>query len=194
MRINSSFTKKIEMPLNIQLTNELEGIAGLAACAGIRNNWRAARKARGNHYGEFMAVNGQVYQIPVRQYVWAATRDRVGKAYGEEIKKIIMKGIHDNPMPHTQKTEDRSINGVIKQVAIPKSGKHGTPVFAGRNGYEGLMRKIALQMEINQFNAIEEVNIVGKKHNADSTIKRKGKDHPLVDTGKMQMAIESWVE
>ena len=56
------------------------------------------------------------------------------------------------------------------------------------------MQKIAKQMEINQFNAIETRNIVGKQHNADFTIRRKGFDHPLVWKGDMEMAIESWVE
>lgn len=191
MRINSSFSKKILLPVNKQLTKELVGISGLAACAGIRNAPKQARKAKGNHYGEFMTLNGDVYSVPVRQYIWAATRNRADKAYGEEIKALIMKGIHDNPAPHVQVTDFLPETGV--QRVVPGTAQHGRPVFAGRNGYEGLLAKIAKQMEINQFNAIEEVNIVGKKHNADSTIKRKGKDHPLVDSGDMQMAITSWV-
>lgn len=194
MRINSSFTKKIEMPLNIQLTNELEGLAGLAACAGIRNNWRAARKARGNHYGEFMAVGGEVYQIPVRQYVWAATHDRPAAQYSGEIKNLIAKGVNEHPTPHTQQSGWVQHGGGWDIGYIKGTGKHGSPIFRGRKGYRGLVEKIAKQMEINQFNAIETVNIVGPHHNKPSTIKRKGKDHPLVDTGKMQMAIESWIE
>jgi hypothetical protein len=77
------------MPLNKQLTNELMGFAGLSACAGIRNAPKQARKAKGNHYGEFMTEDGATYMVPVRQYIWAATHNRPDKAYAEEIKRLI---------------------------------------------------------------------------------------------------------
>lgn len=193
MRANSSFSKKIEFTVSRTLLNELSGFAGLAACAGIKGKWKQARKARGNHHGEFIIDSeGQTRQIPVRQFVWAATRDRRVTPYSDEIAEIIARGIHDNPAPHTQRTELRSVEGVVKTVAV--GAMHGTAVFAGRKGYRGLMEKIAKQMEVNQFNAIETRNIMGKQHNADSTVRRKGFDHPLVWSGDMQMAIESWVE
>ena len=180
-----------------QLMNELAGFAGLAACAGIRGKWKQARKARGNHHGEYILDSeGNVREIPVRQFVWAATRDRRVTPYSAEIEEVIMRGIHDNPTPHTQKMSMISATGIYKDhgAVVPKSGKHGTPIFAGRKGAYGLMEKIAKQMETNQFNAIETRNIRGKEHNADSTIRRKGFDHPLVWSGDMQMAIEGWVE
>jgi hypothetical protein len=193
MQASSSFSRKMVIAANRQLGRELAEFAGLCACAGIQNAPKQARKARGNHYGEFMTEDGSTYYVPPRKYIWAATRNIGGAGYGEEIKRIIVKGINDNPTPHTQKTItewDKDAGG-YKQVAV--GAKHGTPVFAGRNGYRGLLAKIAKQMEINQFNAIEEVNIIGKKHNAEITKKIKGFDHPLVNTGEMQMAITSWV-
>ena len=184
----------MKVAASLTLGKELAEFASLAACAGIFNSPKQARKARGNHYGEFETDEGKTYQVPVRQYVWAATRDRAGKDYGQEIKNLITKGIHDNPTPHTQKTLVRYEWGErVGTEYLKGTGKHGTPVFAGRNGYRGLLNKIAKQMEINQFHAIEQVNIIGKKHNEPSTIARKKKDHPLVDTGKMQMAITSRV-
>ena len=177
--------------------NELSAFAGLAACAGIKGKWKQARKARGNHHGEFIIDSeGQTRQIPVRQFIWAATRDRRATPYSAEIEDVIMRGIHDNPAPHTQKMSMINAAGIYKDhgAVVPKSGKHGTPIFAGRKGAYGLMEKIAKQMEVNQFNAIETRNIIGKEHNANSTVRRKGFDHPLVWSGDMQMAIESWVE
>lgn len=177
------------------LGREVAEFSGLAACAGIHNAPNQAKKARMNHYGWIRIYpNMGAIQIPARQYVWAATHDRPAAKYGQEIKQIIMKGIHEKPTPHTQITEAVYAFGErTGSRLLPGSAQHGTPVFAGNNGYRGLLKKIAKQMEINQFNAIEEVNIIGKKHNAESTKRRKGKDHPLVDTGDMQMAITSWV-
>ena len=201
MRASSSFSKKLEISVSKQLGRELARFSQLCACAGIRRSAKQARKARGNHYGEFTTDSGKTYWVPPRQFVWAATRDRQGASYSEEIKRIIIKGIHDNPKPHTQKSGWESVETInevtglkttkFKQVAA--NAEHGTPVFAGRNGYEGFLKKIADQMATNQYNAIETRNIVGRKHNAESTIKKKGFDQPLVDSGEMEAAIEGWV-
>ena len=197
MRASSSFSKKIQFAVSKPLLRELQEFSGLAACAGIRGKWKQARKARGNHYGEFIIDSeGNVRPIPVRQFVWAATRDRRAIPYSSEIASIIARGIHDNPSPHTQKMDwfwDEATQD-YKWGYVKGTGSHGTPIFAGRRGALGLMEKIAKQMEINQYNAIETRNIVGKQENAPSTVRRKGFDHPLVWKGAMQNAIEGWVE
>lgn len=174
-----------------RLREEVSAINRLSACAGIRRKPKQARKARGNHYGEFYTEDGATYQVPVRQFIQAATHNmnRNFGPYADDIKEILEKGIHDTTRP--QKTAlGMNEHGDV----ITENIESAIPLFAGRKGPMRLMEKIAKQMEINQFNAIEEVNIVGLKHNTPKTIKRKGKDHPLVDTGEMQMAIESWVE
>ena len=195
MKVNPSFSKKIVMPASRQLLGEVAQFASLSACAGIKNSAAQARKARGNHYGEFITVDGRTRQIPVRQFVWAATHSRGTGDYTAEIVKLIQKGIHENPTPHTQITEVLYEYGTIQTGSrvMPGTAKHGTPVFAGRRGYTGLLEKIAKQMAINQYNAISELNIVGKKHNAESTKRRKGFDHPLEWTHKMENALEGWV-
>ena len=191
MQVRSSFSKKVEGILSNRLEEEVAIINRLSACAGIRRKPKQARKARGNHYGEFYTEDGATYSVPVRQFIQAATHNmnRNFGPYAEEIKEILEKGIHDTTRP--QKTT-LGVNeyGVIKTENIQSA----VPLFAGRKGPMRLMEKLAKQMEINQFNAIEEINIKGPKSNKPSTIKRKGKDHPLVDTGEMQMAIEGWVE
>lgn len=174
-----------------RLEREIAEINQLSACAGIYRKPKQARKARGNHYGEFETIDGATYAVPPRQFVWAATRNMNNNfgAYGDEIEEIISKGINDTTRP--QKTaEGLDENGEVRRENVESA----IPLFRGRKGPTGLMEKIAKQMEINQFNAIETINIEGKKTNAPSTIKRKGKDHPLVDTSEMQLAIESWVE
>ena len=194
MRVNPSFTKKLTMPANVQLGRELAEFSQLAAWAGIKGSAKQARKARGNHYGEYIIdADGGVVEIPVRQFIWAATHNQHKGKYAEEIKRLIAKGIHDNPTPHTQKTEMTFENGNFIVRAVKGSAKHGTPVFAGRSGYKGLMENIAHQMEINQFNAISEVNIVGPKHNSPLTAKRKGFDHPLEDSMEMISALSHGV-
>lgn len=191
MQVRSSFSKKVSGFISNRLVDEVATINHLSACAGIRKKPKQARKARGNHYGEFYTEDGATYSVPVRQFIQAATHNmnRNFGYYAEEIKEIIEKGIHDETRP--QKTAfglDENMNVIAENV------ESAIPLFAGRKGPLRLMEKLAKQMEINQFRAIEELNIEGKKHNAPSTIKRKGKDHPLVDTGEMQMAIEGWVE
>ena len=191
MQVRASFSKKVEGFMSNRLREEVDTINRLSACAGIRRKPKQARKARGNHYGEFVTEDGATYQVPVRQFIQAATHNMNNNfgPYAEDIKEIIEKGIHDTTRP--QKTAlgtDEHGNVISENV------QSAIPLFAGRKGPLGLMEKIAKQMEINQFNAIEELNIVGPKSNKPSTVKRKGFDHPLVNTGEMQMAIESWVE
>ena len=194
MNVKNSFTKKIEMSASKQLGREVARFSSLCACAGIRNAPTQAKKARGNHYGEFYADNGGVKQIPVRQFIWAATHNSKKADYANRIKALIMKGIHDNPTPHTQVTEAiYEWNVQTGARVVPGTAKHGTPVFAGRAGYEGLLQKIADEMATNQYNAISDLNIIGDPHNAKSTIRRKGFDHPLEWTGAMESAIKGWV-
>ena len=189
MIVRRSFGKKLEIAANSQLGRELAEFSQFCACAGIHNAPEQARKARINHYG----VPSR--KIPARQYIWAATHNHPASAYGNSIKDLIARGIHNNPSPHTQVTEVVYEWGVIRKGTqyVKGTGKHGTPVFAGRKGYEGLLEKIAKQMEINQYNAISELNIDGKTTNAKSTVRIKGFDHPLEWTGAMENAIKSWV-
>lgn len=177
--------------MSYRLGREIAEINKLSACAGIRGKPKQARKARGNHYGEFETRDGAVYAVPVRRFIWAATHNMNNNfgPYAEEIEEILSKGIHDTTRP--QKTaEGLDESGEVKRENVESA----IPLFAGRRGPLGLMEKIAKQMEINQFNAIETKNIDGPRQNKPSTIKRKGFDHPLVDTGEMQMSIEGWVE
>ncbi len=191
MQVRSSFSKKVNGLISNRLMREVATINSLSACAGIRKKPKQARKARGNHYGEFYTEDGATYSVPVRQFIQAATHNmnRNFGPYAEEIKEILEKGIHDTTRPQKSTLGTNEYGNVITENV-----QSAVPLFAGRKGPTGLMEKLAKQMETNQFNAIEEINIRGKKSNAPSTTKRKGKDHPLVDTGEMQMAIEGWVE
>lgn len=195
MKVNSTFTKKIEMSASMQLGREVAEFSSLCACAGIRNSPKQAKKARGNHYGKYYVDDkGQIKAIPARQFIWAAVKNYGSGNYNDRIKAIIMRGIHDNPTPHTQVTEAvYEWNVRTGSKALAGTGKHGTPVFAGRNGYQGFLKKIAEEMATNQYNAISELNIVGKKHNAESTKRRKGFDHPLEWTHEMENALQGWV-
>jgi len=191
MIVRDSFSKKLTMSVSKQLSRELMEFGSLCACAGIQNSPKQAKKARISHYGSFSR------SIPPRRYIQAATHNFRGTQYGDEIKRIIVKGIHDNPSPHTQVTASPEVDpntGVVKpSYVVEGTAKHGTPVFAGRSGGPGLLAKIAKQMEVNQYNAISELNIIGKKKNADSTIAIKGFDHPLEWTHELENSIKSWV-
>ena len=200
MRLNSSFSKKIETQWFNQLDSQIRKFENTFACAGIQGDPENARKARGNHYGEFETEDGVTYSVPPRQFVFAATRDLGMGQYGEEIKKIIINGIREDRLsPHTQTTISQSKaqtdrfrrdTGIIRdtQFAMPGSGTHGRALTTDKF-WERLSKKMAQ----NQRNAILSRNIIGNPNNAESTKRRKGFDHPLIDTREMLNSIKGWV-
>ena len=192
MRLNSSFSKKIEAQWNNQLGSQIRKFENTFACAGIQGDEEAARKARGNHYGEFETEDGKTYSVPARRFIFAATRDLGMGQYSEEIKKIIINGIHEDLSPHKQtnlsQSYTRSRGLGDKAKIVPKSGEHGTPLTT-----EKFWERLSRKMAANQRDAILSRNIDGNTHNAESTKKRKGFDYPLIETRQMLNAIKGWV-
>ena len=199
MRLNSSFSKKIDAQWNNQLGSQIRKFENTFACAGIRGDEDAARKARGNHYGEFETEDGKTYSVPARRFIFAATRDLGMRQYSEEIKKIIINGIHENLSPHAQTTISQakakttryiSETGIThgKQHVYPGSGVHGTALTT-----EKFWERLSKKMAANQRDAILSRNIDGDRNNSEATKRRKGFDHPLIETREMLNAIKGWV-
>lgn len=185
MRANPSFSKKIETLWNKQLGTQIRKFENTFACAGIQDDPDNAKKARINHYG------CPEKNIPARQFIWAATRDLGMGQYSNEIKKIILKGIHDKPSPRSQTTTWENVGTYDKPKWIQKASniQHGTPLTT-----EGFWHRLSQKMAQNQKDAILSYNFKGKRDNADSTIKKKGFNHPLVDTYEMVDSIKGWEE
>lgn len=194
MRLNSSFSKKIDTQWFNQLGSQIRKFENTFACAGIQGDPDNAKKARINHYG------CPDRNIPARQFIWAATRDLGMGQYGEEIKKIIINGIREDRLsPHTQTTISQSraqterfrkTTGIVRdtQFALPGSATHGRALTTDKF-WERLSKKMAQ----NQRNAILSRNIIGEQHNAKSTKRRKGFDYPLIETREMLNSIKGWV-
>lgn len=192
MRASSSFTRKLDGVWSKQLDTQIKQFENVFACAGIRNNHDAAMKARGNHYGEYYIdeETGAVKSIPTRRFVWAATHNMNVGNYAELIKKVMVRYIHDHPMPRTQTTTSVAVRKTEEGYEYKQKAsniKKGVPLAT-----EGFFKHLTQQMAANQRDAILNLNFEGKKQNARLTIRRKGFDHPLIDTGKMLEAIQGW--
>jgi len=196
MRFNISFNRKFEAVMNDKLISAVEALASVSACAGIRKNSNAAKKARVNHHGAFST------KVPARRFVYDATRNVGDVNFSAALRKIIVDQIQAPVAGYNKrvgKTDyvygDRTrIHARAKPFGA--GGEYGIQKTPGR-----IMNRIANQMAVNQRNAIKQRAYSGAAsngndptHNAPSVAKRKGFDWPMVDTGETYSAIESWTE
>lgn len=215
VRIRGDLDDRLTGFVHRSIQGPLEEFCANYACAGIKENPSASKKARGNHYGEFyIDERGNTVSIPVRQFIWAATKDFVDGNVGftaKEIRDILTKTINTNPRVQKQEWSSRGSGLYYRQTT-----QRALPVLKGDN-FNGVFEKLADKMQERLVAAIENVDIVGSdkprvggttkimrasskygqvegdiRSNAPSTIYHKGFDHPLVDTEEMLNAIEGW--
>lgn len=191
MRVNDSFSAKLETIASQQIESELEKFSGYSACAGIEKDEDNAYKASVNHWGVFGSSYWQNgWRIPPRQFIQNGIKQ--GDIKSDAIKEAIIEGINENASPRSQKTTPTVRGGRIIQVA--SNIKRETPLFRGRDKYITFFKNISKIMAENQFAAIIEQTYDGIHHNTPSTIAQKGgKDFPLTDTDSMAASIHGWV-
>lgn len=213
VRIRAELDDSLTKFASKAIQGALEDFCSHSAWAGIKDNPDAAKKARGNHYGEyFIDENGYAVAIPVRQFIWGAIKDIEEGNVGftaDEIKELMVKKINQDPK--VRKLEWRSFEyGKRAGVQYRATTQKETPVLKGGN-YDKVFEKLAKKMEARLKDAILSVDIVGSdkprvggtttqqfnghkvdiRENAPSTIKQKGFDHPLIDTWEMFDSIRS---
>lgn len=186
----------------------LEEFCSYSACAGIKDDPDQARKAYGNHYGEYyLTEDGWTVPIPPRRFIEAAIHNFAGDGANQgwmnasEIERMLRKKI--NSRPRIQKRADVSVpvpgqvhaTGAPVMKSIQRTTQRGlSPVKGKSKDYDEFFQKVADKMAERLRNAIDTKNILGDRENADSTKKRKGFDHVLIDTMDMRNAIEGWTE
>lgn len=186
----------------------LEEFCSNSACAGIKDDPDNANKARMNHYGWYRTYpSGETRHIPSRRFIEAAIHNFAGDGVNQgwmnasEIERMLRKKI--NSRPRIQKRTDVSVpvpgqvyaTGAPVMKSVQRTTQRGlSPVKGKTKDYDEFFQKVADKMAERLRNAIDTKNIIGDQKNADSTKKRKGFDHVLVDTMDMRNAIEGWAE
>lgn len=179
----------------------LEEFCSNSACAGIKDDPDQARKAYGNHYGEYyLTEDGWTVPIPSRRFIDAAIHNFAGDGANQgwmnasEIERMLRKKINSRPRIQKRTTEwGMTAQGIAGYTQ--KTTQRGlSPVKGKTKDYDKFFQKVADKMAERLRNAIDTRNIIGEQKNADSTVKRKGFDHVLVDTMDMRNAIEGWTE
>ena len=188
-RVNSSFKTKFEVVLDSRIGKALAQMENMAACAGIRDDPINAYKARINHYG------GTIRRTDVHLEKDGVTR--YGRPHIRSVKQ--KREIHIPPRHFIDVPleKDRWIYRWFEErVAEVLSGGKGRNIAAESTsiGQKGGIRRdleeIGKKLAEAQIEAITEA----QPGNAESTIKRKGFDAPLIETYAMMNSIKGWRE
>ena len=192
--IRSDLDAKLERFFYNSVQGPLEEFCSHSACDGIKDDPDNANKARMNHYGwvRFYPNKGSV-MVPPRQFIQAAIKDaNSDKSWGmfnaDEIRNLLVKKI--NKQPRVQKQDWGSGTGAAYRTTLQRAL---SPVKGDPND-EKYWKKVSNIMAERLRAAINSTEIVGERHNAESTKKRKGFDHVLVDTKDMIGSIKGWTE
>lgn len=187
-RFQKSFSMKIEGKVDARVRHAYEKLEGLAACAGIRNNYDQAKIARRNHHGWFMlSKNKGIVQVPARRFVDVFMSRTDFSELSESIKNIIKENITAPTPREWSTTKEITYRGDI----VYSKDSVQTKAFGSSGGAKRIMQRVAKEMKEAQ------VSVIGSDRlptNATSTIKRKKRNAPLLDKGKMRGSIEYWVE
>lgn len=200
-RVNISLTRKYTAALDAKMRAQLEVFASKSACAGIKGNADAAKKARVNHHGAMST------RVPARRFITAATQN-LGKAdFSAELRAAIKEVIqmptlrsitHETVAFRSATRRGEQETTITRDI---RGNVFGRPELGRQRGPTRVLARIAKQLAENQRQAIDgQVFEEGPtydgdpEHNAERVVKKKGFDKPLVDTGKMKAAIRGWVE
>lgn len=201
-RTNPSLSGKLETVFDAKIKAAYKSLTNTSACAGLRNagdkykNYTLAQIAKINHYGAIITREDKSWVLPPREFVTAATRGDTDLAeYMTELRKAIVEQIREAEPRHYEHwttttsagTETSHTRAVQARPFGGELGKH--------HGAFQIMQAIAAVMAENQRTAIYKHDFPsGASSNAESTVKQKGFDFPLVKSGKLLTRIDSWVE
>lgn len=201
-RVNLSLSKKFTAALDERMRTQLADFASHSACAGIRNDYDSASKARENHHGSFSK------NVPARRFITTSTSNVKGLDLGGELKSAIKEALGTAKEAGTEtknvvwKGEGlRGTDLIAPEKVYSRGALFGQSSTGEQRGPIRVLRKIAQQIAENQKMIITErayeSTVAGGEdpvHNAPRVAKAKGFDWPLVDSGKMFKAIKGWVE
>lgn len=176
------YEKKIRVHLQKRLLDKLLDFSNTSACAGIKGDSETVNKMAINNFGS--ASNN----IPARPWVEAATgSDELQAHYGYELIRAIKRARLSDSSPARVQV---STNRIGEEIKTPTSEKLFSRAGYGKQGTR-IMRELANVMARNQ---VDYINRHLATANAESTIRKKGFDKPLVETGKSVKSIRGWTE
>lgn len=197
VQLHPNFRKTITTHMDQRVRAAYDEMRGLAACAGIRNNDNAAHKVRVNHHGSFSKC------VPARRFIDAAIEDTELYPFNEELKEVI-RGLIQAAKPRSvvASTAHKTINDWLDvETTYVDVVEHTSPFGQKGMGPRRLMAKIAKQMLDNQIRSLQLHSFPAGEnygndpaHNTPRVAKKKGFDFPMVRTGEVVRALDSWVE
>lgn len=188
-RFQKSFSMKLEGKIDARVRHAYAALENMAACAGIKDNYTEAQKARMNHHGWVMTTKNGQFQVPARRFVDVIINKTDFAEIGEDIKNYIKNNLNA-PTDRTWTMDARKTKQGYWDY-VPVDVKQ-TKVFGTSGvGAKRLMNNIAKAMKSAQISVIGSERL---PRNADSVIKRKKGNRPLLDTGDMRSSITHWVE
>lgn len=199
VQLHPNFRKTITTHMDQRVRAAYDEMRGLAACAGIRNNDNAAHKVRVNHHGSFSKC------VPARRFIDAAIEDTELYPFNEELREVIRSLIQAaDPRQISGRTWEMrrtKLGAAQEAVEIQKTEHHTSPFGQKGMGPRRLMNKIAKQMLDNQIRSLQLHSFPAGEdygndpaHNTPRVAKKKGFDFPMVRTGEVVRALDSWVE
>lgn len=188
-RFQKTFTMKLEGKIDARVRHAYDALEDMAACAGIKDNYTEAQKARMNHHGWIMVTDKGMYNVPARRFIDVVKNKTDFAEVGEEIKNYIMNNLRA-PTPREWGYEKRRTKTGQEEYTIVDTAQ--TKALGNKGiGAKRLMNNISKLMKDAQ------VSVIGSERlprNAPSVIRRKKGNKPLLDTGDMRASITHWVE
>ena len=201
-RINPSLSGKLETVFDAKIKAAYKSLTNTSACAGLRNagdkykNYTLAQIAKINHYGAIITRDEKSWKLPPREFVTAATRGDTDLAeYMTELRKVIVEQIREATPRHYEHWATTTSAGTEVSYTRDVQSRPFGGELGKHHGPFQIMQAIAVAMAENQRTAIYKHDFPsGASSNAESTVKQKGFDFPLVKSGKLLTRIDSWVE
>ena len=201
-QINPSLSGKLETVFDAKIKAAYKSLTNTSACAGLRNagdkykNYTLAQIAKINHYGAIITREDKSWVLPPREFVTAATRGDTDLAeYMTELRKAIVEQIREATPRHYEHWSTPTSEGTEYSYTRDVQSRPFGGELGKHHGPFQIMQAIAAVMAENQRTAIYKHDFPsGASSNAESTVKQKGFDFPLVKSGKLLTRIEFWVE
>ena len=166
----------------------------VSACAGIHDNGTAAFKARVNHYGSY------TNKVPARRWVDMADLAHAHTGVVLDIQAAIKDIIKDEVLKDRTIKKTRPYYG-SDNSSYEELNYYDASPFAPAWGPARLAVEMSRAMRELQTGAIlmtvfrpGPTNGGDPYNNAPSTIRRKGRNQPLVDTEELLNSIDAWKE
>lgn len=188
-KVSSSFKTKFEVALDSRMGKALAQMEGMCACAGIRDDEINAFKARINHYGgSWTTRDTHLEKIGTTRY---------GRPHLKSVKQDTVIRIPERHFIDVPLEKDRWIfRWFEERVAEVLSGGRIRHIAAEstsigqKGGVKRDLAEIGKKLAEAQIEALTEA----QPDNAESTIKRKGFNAPLIETYALMNSIKGWHE